>query len=208
LTYQLTLSIQEEAGGKEENVMETVHEFWRPIINDFNPLGQVRPEDIERFFVDRNEDDPTRSLLRLLDLKFRNSRDQPKPYKALLTGHVGSGKSSELMRLGQQLADSFFVVWFDAETSLVIENANHFDILLGMGLTVYQGAEAAQLKPDKRLVSSLLTSLSKFVRKYEERKGFSLNLGQLIKQVFSMVFVAGASAIGGPVAAGAACRGL
>ena len=41
--------------------MATAREFWRPISNDFNPVGQVRPEDVARFFVDRKEDDPTRS---------------------------------------------------------------------------------------------------------------------------------------------------
>jgi hypothetical protein len=80
--------------------METPREFWRPIVNDFRPVGQVRPEEVIRFFVDRHEDDPTRSLLQRLKLNFQNSIGQQQPYKALFTGHRGSGKSSELMRLG------------------------------------------------------------------------------------------------------------
>jgi hypothetical protein len=95
--------------------MVTPQEFWPPIISDFNPVGQVRPEEVKRFFVDRNEKDPQRSQVQRLKLNFLNTRGQAKPYKALLTGHVGSGKSSELMRLGQELANDFFVVWFDAE---------------------------------------------------------------------------------------------
>jgi hypothetical protein len=38
-------------------------DFWRPIINDFNPMGTVRPDFMQRYFVDRNENDPTRSLI-------------------------------------------------------------------------------------------------------------------------------------------------
>jgi hypothetical protein len=112
-------------------MLQTAREFWRPIVNDFRPVGQVRPDEVIHFFVDRHEDDPTRSLLQRLKLNFQNSIGQQHPYKALFTGHRGSGKSTELMRLGQELAGDFFVVWFDAETSLT-ETANHFEVLLGM----------------------------------------------------------------------------
>ncbi len=170
--------------------MATAREFWRPIINDFNPVGQVRPEDVARFFVDRKEDDPTRSLFQLLKLSLQNSIGQPKPYKGLLTGHVGSGKSSELLRLGQELSGDFFVVWFDAETTLVTETANHFDILLAMGLAVHAAAYAAGLEPEERLAKEFVQSFAKFVRKFESRKGFSLRLDQILKQVAAMTLSA------------------
>jgi hypothetical protein len=184
--------------------MVTPQEFWLPIISDFNPVGQVRPEEVERFFVDRNEKDPQRSRVQRLKLNFLNTRGQAKPYKALLTGHVGSGKSSELMRLGQELADDFFVVWFDAELSLSTETANQLDVLVGMGLAVHGVAEAAGFRPEKQLARKLLNSVAKFVAKHEERTGFKLNLEQVLKQVFAITFVAGAGALGGPPAAVAA----
>ena len=87
--------------------MVTAREFWRSTFNDFNPLG-LRPEDVASFFVDRHEDDPTRSLLERLKVGLLNSMGQPQTYKALLTGHRGSGKSSELMRAGQDLVHDFF----------------------------------------------------------------------------------------------------
>jgi hypothetical protein len=166
-------------------------------------VGQVRPEEVIRFFVDRHEADPTRSLLQRLKLNFQNSIGQQQPYKALFTGHRGSGKSSELMRLGQELAGDFFVVSFDAELSLT-ETANHFEVLLGMGLAVHAAAEAAELRPNRRLTDDLVKSLAKFVRRYEERKGFSLKLDQLLKQVFAIALTTGAGAVGGPAAAMAA----
>jgi hypothetical protein len=190
-------------------MLQTAREFWRSIVNDFRPVGQVRPEEIIRFFVDRHEDDPTRSLLQRLKLNFQNNIGQQHPYKALFTRHRGSGKSTELMRLGQELAGDFFVVWFDAETSLT-ETANHFEVLLGMGLAVHAAAEAADLRPNKRLTDNLLRSLAKFVRRYEERKEFSLKLEQLLKQVFAIALTTGAGAVGGPavaIAAGAAVIG-
>src|SRR5213594_3171990 len=114
--------------------MTDAEEFWRPIINDFQPVGPVRPEQVRRFFVDRNEDDPTQSVIRQLKSDFRDSiAGELNPCKSLLTGHTGSGKSSELMQLADLLAQDFFVVWFDAEHSLSVK-PNHFDVILGMGV--------------------------------------------------------------------------
>jgi hypothetical protein len=59
--------------------MVTPQEFWLPIISDFNPVGQVRPEEVERFFVDRNEKDPQRSQVQRLKFNFLNTRGQAKP---------------------------------------------------------------------------------------------------------------------------------
>ena len=154
--------------------MVTAREFWRSTVNDFNPLGP-RPEDVASFFVDRHEGNPTRSLLERLKVGLLNSMGQPQTYKALLTGHRGSGKSSELMRTGQDLVHDFFVVWFDAEQSLA-DTATHLEVLLGMGLAVYKTARDAGLNPAGQLANDLVKSLAKFVRKYEERKGFTLKL--------------------------------
>jgi hypothetical protein len=90
------------------------------------------------------------------------------------------------------------------------ETANHFEVLLGMSLAVHAAAEAADLRPNKRLTDNLLRSLAKFVRRYEERKEFSLELEQLLKQVFAIALTTGAGAVGGPavaIAAGAAVIG-
>lgn len=181
--------------------MENVRDFWRPIINDFNPVEQVRVEDVARFFVDRNEDDPVRSLISSWKLKFQLRIGQSTPYKTLLTGHPGSGKSSELLRLGYELVDDFFVVWFDAESTLWTETANHFDVVLAMGLAVHAAAQRADLKHEPRLLDELIKSLAKLVRRFEERKGFRLDAGQLLRQVFAVALVTGAVVVGGLPAA-------
>src|ERR671914_1233948 len=188
--------------------MVTPQAFWRLIINDFQPVGPVHREHVKRFFVDRYEDDPTKRLLQQLKSIFLNRLGQPKPYQVLLTGYVGSGKSSELMRLGEELAEKFFVVWFDAESTLAESSANHFDVLLAMGLAVHKAA--AELKPSKQLADKLAGSLAKFVRKYESRKGFTLKVDQLLKQIAAMAIGAGAGILAGPAtaAAGAAVAGL
>lgn len=184
--------------------MADTREFWTRIINDFNPVGEVKPDEVARFFVDRKGEGSNRSRVQRLRQNILNARGQTKPYRALLTGHIGSGKSSELMRLGQTLGNEFFVVWFDAELSLAIQSVNHFDVLMGMGLAIHATADAAGLKPDKRLAQKLINSLARFVEKQESHEEASLKLSELLKQIFAITFVAGAGALAGPPAAVAA----
>ncbi|MSQ46845.1 MAG: hypothetical protein EXR78_00420 [Deltaproteobacteria bacterium] len=80
-------------------MLKSEEQSWQSLTNDFNPVGQVRPEEVARFFVDRKENDETRSIVQLLKLSLQDSVGQLKPYKGPLTGHVGSGKSPELIRL-------------------------------------------------------------------------------------------------------------
>ncbi len=70
-----------------------------------------------------------------------------------------------------------------------------------MGLAVHAAAEAAGLNPDARLADELVKSLAKLVRKFEDRKGFSLRADQLVRQVFAIALVSGAVALGGLPAA-------
>jgi hypothetical protein len=161
-------------------------QFWSPIINDFQPLDSVwrhETDKLGRYYVDRSAGDPTSSTLEILKEGLLASLGRAKPYRALLTGHRGSGKSSELMRLGEELAGDYFVVRFDAEMILAPESTNHFDIILGMGIAIFAAAQFDGLKPDRKLAEGLLDSLSKFIRNYEEKKGFKLDLTQLLKQV-------------------------
>ncbi|MGE0126793.1 MAG: P-loop NTPase fold protein [Blastocatellales bacterium] len=169
-------------------------QFWAPIINDFQPLDSTWLGEIDKFYVDRSAGDPTNSALQLLKEGLLASLDRAKPYRALLTGHRGAGKSSELIRLAEELAEDFFVVRFDAELTLSPETTNHFDIILGMGIAVFATAQLKDMKPSKKLADDLLKSLSKFIQKYEDRKGFKLDLASLVKQV--AVGIVNVSAVG------------
>jgi hypothetical protein len=178
--------------------------FWSLIIDDFQPLVTVRREnaaeynEVDAFYVDRARGERTNSALELLKEGLLSSIDRPSPYRALLTGHRGSGKSFELIKLREELAEDFFVVLFDAELTLTPETTNHFDIILGMGIAIFAQAQLSRLNPDPKLADGLLKSLSKFIRKYEDRKGFKLNLTDILKQVAAGLFKAGGLATGDP----------
>lgn len=179
----------------------TSPEVWRILINDFNPVGPVSPDDVRDVFVDRSDGHPSRSVLNRLSTSLRNNVGQKTRYKGLLTGYVGCGKTSELMRLAQSLAGEYFVVWFDAESSLSQEKANHFDVLLAMGVSIHAAADAIGLKPDRALAESFVNGFATFVRKYEDKKKFALKLDQVLKQVFTIALTVAGAASGNPIAA-------
>lgn len=62
----------------------------------------------------------------------RISRLSPdRPTCALFTGHIGCGKSTELMRLQKKLEeDGFFVVYFESSTDLELTDVDIVDVLL------------------------------------------------------------------------------
>jgi regulator of replication initiation timing len=62
----------------------------------------------------------------------RISRLSPdRPTCALFTGHIGCGKSTELMRLQKKLEeDGFFVVYFESSTDLELADVDIVDVLL------------------------------------------------------------------------------
>ncbi len=93
--------------------MNDPRKFWNPIINDFQPLITVQPGKVDEFYVDRAAGDPANSTLELLKEGLLTSLERPAPYRALLTGHRGAGKSFELIKLGEALAEDFFVVLMD-----------------------------------------------------------------------------------------------
>jgi hypothetical protein len=156
--------------------------LWRAIASDFNTMGPARPEDFRKLFVDRNEDDPTRSVVQRLKLAFQNSIAGPRPYKATVAGQVGSGKSTELMRLAEELAEDFFVVWFDAATVLSGEKSDPLDVLLGLGVSAHLAAQMTGLDPPDELAGKLVESFARFAQLHEDRKRFLLNMETLVSQ--------------------------
>ncbi|NEQ85749.1 MAG: hypothetical protein F6K26_38295, partial [Moorea sp. SIO2I5] len=74
--------------------------YWKPAYQLFNPEQPLTtPEEIRDFYVQR-EDSPVENLIAILEME-----DQPA--KFLLAGHRGSGKTTELRRIEQELAENY-----------------------------------------------------------------------------------------------------
>jgi len=61
----------------------------------------------------------------------------------LFTGHVGSGKSSELLKVKDMLETeyNFRVIYFDAEEALDLYNVHHTDLLLAIAAQLFKAKE-------------------------------------------------------------------
>ncbi len=64
--------------------------------------------------------------------------------KVLFSGPRGSGKTTELQHLVQEMQDSHFVAFIQGEDLLALEDVAPQDVLVGMGLALYEQVRALQ----------------------------------------------------------------
>ncbi len=115
-----------------------------------------------RFYVDRGS--PARqtiaTLLRVNDLQ------RGQPVKLLFTGHSGSGKSTELNRLCQDLRSEFFVVKVSTSSIVQPTDLTVVDVVLIAAMALFRTAVDEQVvgrAPAQRL-GDLWQGISDFVR--------------------------------------------
>jgi hypothetical protein len=94
------------------------------------------------------------SPLRRLELLFLSSQD---PQKILFTGHRGSGKSTELAKLSHRLQDKFFIFRYSVTDRLNIYDITYVDVLLALGLEMFDVASRLRLKLNESLYKQMLS---------------------------------------------------
>lgn len=81
------------------------------------------------------------------------------PTCALFTGHIGCGKSTELLRLKADLADEgFHVVYFESSDDLEMADVDIADVLLAIARRISESLEEIQLTPQASGFRGLLDS--------------------------------------------------
>jgi len=88
---------------KQAKALSEIHQSCHP-----RPL---RRDELDQFFVDTS-DARDAVLSRRRQIKQRLERNRDENTKILLAGHAGCGKSTELVKLAEELAGSFFTVSF------------------------------------------------------------------------------------------------
>lgn len=89
--------------------------------------------------------------------------DDPSPSCHLFTGHIGCGKSTELLRLKYELEqEKFHVVYFASSEDLELSDVDIVDVLLAIARRVMQSLDQLQLEDPKGL-KELLRQLAKFL---------------------------------------------
>ena len=87
------------------------------------------------------------------------------PTCQLFTGHIGCGKSTELLRLKAELEElEFHVVYFESSQSLDLADIDITDILLAIAREVSQSLEAAEIKLKPGYFQNLFTEIAELLQ--------------------------------------------
>jgi energy-coupling factor transporter ATP-binding protein EcfA2 len=134
---------------------------------------------LEHFYAERPEE---ASITPLVDGLLLDPRDDD---KAILTGHRGSGKTTELARLEKALQDSHTVVRFNVEGLLNLGDVNYADLLVVLGLQVFQAARDSSVKLDEDRLRDLLFWYTTRVFEQDEKRRIESEVGGELDAVFA-----------------------
>ncbi|MBW4578651.1 MAG: AAA family ATPase [Tildeniella nuda ZEHNDER 1965/U140] len=103
------------------------------------------------------------------------------PTCALFTGHIGCGKSTELLRLKAELEDDgFHVVYFVSSDDLEMADVDISDVLLAIARRISESLENIQLSPQATGFRGLLDATKKvLMTEVEVKAGASLFGGKV-----------------------------
>lgn len=97
------------------------------VVQFFDPKQALKGQYLRAWFVERTGS-PRRRLARFL---------QPhQPHKVLFVGHRGTGKSTELNKLAEEIQDRFHTIGFDALTVVGRANMRYEDLMLALATQV------------------------------------------------------------------------
>ena len=127
--------------------------------NAFDPRAPLSGSAFAAFYVPR----PVGIEKLLGDLRV----DDNLTSKSLFTGHRGSGKSTELIRLANALADQHFTVYYTVEDVLDMADVDYKDVLLSLGYALYAQAKAKNVALPKALLEDLVGWYSSTLKEVE-----------------------------------------
>ena len=110
------------------------------VVRVFDPRSPLEGDKLTDYYVDRPGNPLSRIRTYLQGLALADQS-----VKLLFTGHVGSGKSTALNKLAEELKRQFFIVAFDANRSLNIADLTYVDLLLGMTASLFRRATEADV---------------------------------------------------------------
>jgi energy-coupling factor transporter ATP-binding protein EcfA2 len=134
---------------------------------------------LERFYTERPEEFSTADLLD--GLSFDSSADD----KTLFTGHRGSGKTTELARLAEKLNPTHTVVPVDAGGRLNLGDVDYADLLVVVGMRVFEEARRSGVELDEAKLDDLLFWYTTHIFEKGERGQMESEVGGELDAVFA-----------------------
>lgn len=132
------------------------------VIRLFDPRKPLQGEALDSFYIDRPGNPLKRMLIYLQGLGLNDQ-----PVKLLFTGHVGSGKSTELNKLATHLQNQFFIVNLDVRQSLNLSDLTYVDVLLGLTTALFRRAteEDVLARAPAQIAAGVWEDVSLFIEK-------------------------------------------
>lgn len=158
--------------------MIDLHQFFR-VTNPTKTLEVENPDD-RKYYIDFSSVRGENIIETLRDNISLFYPDQP-TYD-LFTGHIGCGKSTELLRLKAELQEqNFYVIYFESDQDLEMSDIDISDILLAIAYRVIVGLEASGIYLKSRYFQSLIKELKEMLPTLQLPEGSCLfGVSQLI----------------------------
>ncbi len=120
-----------------------------------NPNVPLESDDTR--YVDLSEVRGTHNIVNDIAKRI-NFSDEGQFHQQLFTGHRGSGKTTELLRLKTELEkQNFFVIYLDAGEQLDLGNLNYLDVLLSMAKEIESQVRHREIALNSDLLDDLKT---------------------------------------------------
>jgi hypothetical protein len=143
--------------------------------------------DFDNFFVNTDEARGYQAALLLADY-LHNLKETPQ--KILFTGHRGSGKSTELWRLQQQVKDVYFPISFSVHQHLGLVNLEYIDLLFLVMERIYSSARENNIFIDEDLLQNILRWVEDTteIRTKDQKAGIEVEAGATTPKFLSALF--------------------
>lgn len=138
----------------------TLRESYRYL----DPLRPLQGEWLHAFYVERPPDSRIDTLLDELQL------DPSEDDKSLFSGQQGCGETTELHRLTQALQGDHVPVYVSVEDTLNLGDVHYTDLLVILGLKVFQEATRAGIPADHQKLQNLRFWYEERVLERDERQ--------------------------------------
>ncbi|MBK8257819.1 MAG: hypothetical protein IPK82_34770 [Polyangiaceae bacterium] len=173
----------------------TARDLWQKVHARFDPL---EPASVRALRMDRDES-PAAPIMKLLELPFGTPR-------LLLTGTVGTGKTTELFRVAEEREQKELVVFLRLdkhfETTVgdraALLSISAWEVCFLAGLAVLRAAENIGYKAPKSIETDLAAAYVAAARAAGAEDDPQVDIARLAKQMAVLV----SGAVAGPIGAG------
>ncbi|MFQ5614611.1 MAG: hypothetical protein ACE5H9_21015 [Anaerolineae bacterium] len=130
------------------------------VIRAFDPLHPLVGQQLKDWYVDRPGNPLERMKIYLQGLGLANE-----PAKILFTGHMGSGKSTTLNKLAEEVKRQFFIVPLDVRQFTSLADLTYIDLILGLATSLFKRATESDVlaKAPAQIAGDIWDDLSRFI---------------------------------------------